>query len=202
MNVQMASQLYLLWGIVIVFCGALIAGLGYLLGVRRSRRIHYRRIEEDRAEMLTIERALKRFWDHEKQALLEEAEELRRRIEFLEGKLDQYRRRAAGVGMMGLGKGKRTDMLISLLLENEALEEKLFLQNWKLKQELDEHLERELHHISYKRILLSEIVKQENVRREIERFLRSGSNIRRLEALASGSEPEQAAGEGRGIAAE
>ncbi len=110
--------------------------------------------------MLTIERALKAFWDNEKQKLENDKTELEQRIQFLENKLEQYRRKAAGVGMMGLRKNKLSDMLITLLIENESLEEKLFQQNLKLKQERDEFLENELRSISYKRILLSELLTQ------------------------------------------
>ena len=46
--------------------------------------------------------------------------------------------------MMGLRKSKLSDMLVTLLVENETLEEKLFLQNLKLKEERDKFLEKEL----------------------------------------------------------
>ena len=179
------TQLYLLWGVVLVFSSLTITGMGFVLGTMRANRRFTKQAQADREEMLVIERALKEFWDTQKQAMATENEQLQQRAQFLEGKLEQYRRKAAGIGLMGLGKGKRTDMLISLLLEIEALEEKLFMQNVKLKREMDENLERELKHISYKRILLSEIVQQDNVRREIDRFLRSGSAVRRLDALTS-----------------
>jgi hypothetical protein len=191
-----AAQVQILVTVLLVILAGLVAWLGYLLGARRSRRIHDRRAAEDRAEMLTIERALKRFWDHEKQALENQVAELQKKIEFLEGKLEQYRRRAAGAGLIGLGKGKRTDMLVALLMEIEQLEEKLFLQNWKFKRELDEHLERELQHISYKRVLLSELMRQESVRSEMERYLKSSSNIRKLEAIASAEPAETETAEG------
>ncbi|MCK8603451.1 hypothetical protein [Desulfoferrobacter suflitae] len=158
-----------------------IFAAGFYLGHRRSSRKYHAQSAHDRAEMLSIERALKQFWDHEKQKLEEEKLELQRRIDFLEGRLAQYRRKAAGIGMMGLRKSKLSDMFISLLIENETLEEKLFLQNLKLKQERDEFLENELRHISYKRILLSELISQGEVRREMERVINDKGHWKRLE---------------------
>lgn len=154
---------------------------GFYLGHRGSSRKYNAQSAHDRAEMLSIERALKQFWDHEKQKIEEEKLELQRRIDFLEGRLAQYRGKAAGIGMMGLRKSKLSDMFISLLIENETLEEKLFLQNLKLKQERDEFLENELRHISYKRILLSELISQGEVRREMERVINDKGRWKRLE---------------------
>ena len=161
----------------------------YYLGHRKSSLKYRAQNAHDREEMLTIERALKQFWDHEKQKLEEEKAELQRRIDFLEDKLTQYRRKAAGIGMMGLRKSKLTDMFISLLIENETLEEKLFLQNLKLKQERDEYLENELTQISYKRILLSELINQGEVRREMERVINDRGRWKRLEIKQRGLEP-------------
>lgn len=163
------------------FCVVLIFASGYYVGSRKSSRKFRVQTAQNREEMLTIERALKQFWDHEKDKLLDENRELQRRIEFLETRLDQYRRQAAGIGMMGLRKSKLTDMFISLLIENETLEEKLFLQNLKLKEERDEFLRNEMRHISYKRILLSDLISQAEVRREMERAISDKGRWKRLE---------------------
>jgi hypothetical protein len=74
-----------------------------------------------------------------------------------------------------------TDMLLSLLIENETLEEKLFLQNLKLKEERDEFLKNEMRHISYKRVLLSELINHDEVRRQLERAISERGTWRRLD---------------------
>ena len=172
-----------------LFCAGVIFSLSYFVGYR----LHFRKFKVqaacDREEMLTIERSLKAFWDNEKQNLENEKKELAQRIQFLETKLEQYRRKAAGVGMMGLRKSKVSDMLVSLLIENESLEEKLFHQNLKLKQERDEFLENELRGISYKRILLSELMAQSEVRREMEKVINDRSRLKRLELKQKDLEP-------------
>jgi len=164
-----------------LFCATALSSIGFFAGHFAQSRRARARATAQRDEMLTIERALKAFWDNEKQKLESEKTDLQQRIQFLEIKLEQYRRKAAGVGMMGLRKNKLSDMLITLLIENESLEEKLFQQNLKLKQERDEFLENELRNISYKRILLSELLNQAEVRREMEKVINDRSRLKRLE---------------------
>ncbi|MEN6437418.1 MAG: hypothetical protein ABFD97_02420 [Syntrophobacter sp.] len=172
-----------------LFCITFIFTVSYYLGYRTNLRKYQTKTVHDREEMLTIERALKTFWDHEKEKLENEKLEMEQRIKFLEEKLEQYRRKAAGVGMMGLRKNKITDMLVTLLIENESLEEKLFLQNLKLKEERDEFLQNELRSISYKRILLSELLTQTEVRRELEKVINDRSRLKRLEMRQKDLEP-------------
>ncbi len=167
--------------VAVTFCMLFVFSIGYYLGYRKTVVRYTAQSVNDREEMLSIEKALKRFWDDEKEKLEEEKAELQRRISFLEGKLDQYRQKAAGIGMMGLRRSKLADMFIGLLIENESLEEKLFLQNLKLKQERDEFLENELRNISYKRILLSELISQAEVRREMEKLINDRGRWKRLE---------------------
>jgi hypothetical protein len=170
-------------------CMLLIFSIGYYLGYRKTVVRYAAQSVNDREEMLSIEKALKRFWDEEKEKLEKEKGELQRRISFLEGKLDQYRQKAAGIGMMGLRRSKLADMFIGLLIENENLEEKLFMQNLKLKQERDEFLENELRNISYKRILLSELISQADVRREMEKLINDKGRWKRLEIKQKEVEP-------------
>jgi hypothetical protein len=172
-----------------LFCATVVFAISYYIGYRSNFRKLHTQAVHDREEMLTIERALKAFWDNEKQQLESAKRELEQRITFLEAKLEQYRRKAAGIGMMGLRKNKITDMLVTLLIENESLEEKLFLQNVKLKQERDESLENELRNISYKRILLSELLTQTEVRREMEKVINDRSRMKRLELKQKDFEP-------------
>src|SRR5512137_2860768 len=165
----------------VVSCILFVFSMGYYLGYRKTVVRYTAQSVSDREEMLSIEKALKRFWDDEKERLEKEKGELQRRISFLEGKLDQYRQKAAGIGMMGLRRSRLADMFNGLLIENENLEEKLFKQNLKLKKERDEFLENELRSISYKRILLSELLAQSEVRRELERAINDKGRLKRLE---------------------
>jgi hypothetical protein len=89
---------------------------------------------------------------------------------------------------MGLSKDARTDMLLQLMLENEALEEKLYEMNLKLKEERDEYLTKEIGNITYKRILLSEILKEKGIQDKIRDILKDDSRLKKLK-LPSGPEP-------------
>lgn len=163
------------------FCALVTFTSGYFFGYRKSARRYKSQNISDREEMLTIERSLKQFWDYEREKLQNEKKELERHIGFLEERLEQYRRKAAGIGLMGLRKNKMTDMLISLLMENETLEEKLFLQNMKLREERDEFLKNEMRHISYKRVLLSELISQDEVRKEMDRLINEKGTWKKLQ---------------------
>jgi hypothetical protein len=173
----------------ITSCVLFVFSIGYYLGYRKTVVRYVAQSVSDREEMLSIEKALKHFWDDEKEKLEREKAEMQRRISFLEGKLDQYRQKAAGIGMMGLRRSRLADMFIGLLIENENLEEKLFMQNLKLKQERDEFLENDLRNISYKRILLSELISQTEVRREMEKLINDRGRWKRLEIRQKELEP-------------
>jgi hypothetical protein len=63
------------------------------------------------------------------------------------------------------------------------------MQNLKLKQERDEFLENDLRNISYKRILLSELISQTEVRREMEKLINDRGRWKRLEIRQKELEP-------------
>ncbi len=164
------------------------AALGYYVSKFLAGRRFRREQKADRKRMFDIEKALKDFWEHERGKLSLENEKLAEKIALLEKQVDEYRKKAAGVGIMGLSKDRRTDMLMQLMLENEALEEKLYELNLKMKDERDEYLSRELQNISYKRILLSEILKEKGVQDKIRDILKDDTKLTKME-LPSGREP-------------
>ncbi len=168
---------YLVSALLVIFIGA----AGYYIGKFVMGRRLQREIKADRTRMFDIEKALKAFWDNERAKLKAENDKLSEKITLLTKQVDDYRKKAAGVGVMGLSKDKRADMLIQLMLENEALEEKLYELNLKMKQERDEYLAKELTNISYKRILLSEILKQQGVQEKIRDILKDDSILKKIE---------------------
>ena len=162
-----------------------VAAIGYYVGRFFTARRYRKEQRVDRDTMFDIEKALKDFWEHDRGKLAEENRKLAERMKLLEKQVEEYRRKAAGVGIMGFSKDRRADMLVQLMLENEALEEKLFDLNLKMKEERDEHLTKELKNISYKRIMLSEILKEKGVQDRIREILKDDSKLKRLE-LPSG----------------
>lgn len=172
---------YLLGVLLVIVAGAIGYYVSRFLTGRRFRREQ----KTDRKRMFDIEKALKDFWEHERAKLSGENRTLSEKITFLEKQVEEYRRKAAGVGIMGLSKDKRTDMLLQLMLENEALEEKLYELNLKMKEERDEFLTKQIKDISYKRIMLSEILKEQGVQDKIREILSSDQKLKRLKLPAS-----------------
>jgi hypothetical protein len=167
---------YLLAVLLVIISGALSYYVSKFLTGRRYRREH----KAERQKMFDIEKALKDFWEHERGKLSAENNKLTERAKMLEKQVEEYRKKAAGVGIMGLSKDARTDMLLQLMLENEALEEKLYEMNLKLKEERDEYLTKEIGNITYKRILLSEILKEKGIQDKIRDILKDDSRLRKL----------------------
>lgn len=172
---------YLLGVLLVIVAGAIGYYVSRFLTGRRFRKAQ----KSDRKRMFDIEKALKDFWEHERAKLSGENRTLSEKITLLEKQVEEYRRKAAGVGIMGLSKDKRTDMLLQLMLENEALEEKLFELNLKMKEERDEFLTKQIKDISYKRIMLSEILKEQGVQDKIREILSSDQKLKKLKLPAS-----------------
>jgi hypothetical protein len=171
---------YLLGAVLVLVAGALGYYVSKFLTGRRFRKAQ----KTDRQKMFDIEKALKDFWEHERGKLSAENKKLSDKIVFLEKQVEDYRKKAAGVGIMGLSKDKRVDMMVQLMLENEALEEKLFELNLKMKDERDEYLKKEIKNISYKRIMLSEILKEQGIQDRIRDILKDDSKLRKIDVPA------------------
>jgi hypothetical protein len=183
-----------LYYVVTVLLVIFVAAAGYYIGKFFTGRRYRRQHKAEKEKMFDIEKALKDFWEHERGKLSSENEKLTEKVAMQEKQVEEYRKKAAGVGIMGLSKDRRTDMLLQLMLENEALEEKLYELNYKMKVERDEHLTKELQNVSYKRILLSEILKEKGVQEKIRDILKDDTRLRKIE-LPSGPAPAIEEGE-------
>ena len=67
--------------------------------------------------------------------------------------------------------GKRADAMYALLLENEALEEALYSQNEKLRQERTDSLKDQLRATSYRRVLMSQLMNDERIKAYVAEIL-------------------------------
>lgn len=167
--------------IIIAFSGLALIAAGFFIA-RFSLSRKYRSINaENQMRLFTIERALREFWDSEKLKLERDKEELERRVNFLRAQNENLRKKLSKMGLFGFGRAKRASLLLSLLIENEALEEKLFQMNLKLKEERDEYLRQEIRNISYNKVLLSEILASENVQKEVNKLLKDNSRMKRIQ---------------------
>src|SRR5207248_5474142 len=70
----------------------------------------------------------------------------------------------AGYGGLFSSGGKRADAMYALLLENEALEEALYSQNEKLRQERTDALKKQMRSTGYRRVLMSQLLNDERIK--------------------------------------
>ena len=157
----------------------LIAG-AFAVGRMWAKLMGHRAHKERTEKMFQIEKSLADFYEHEKKKFLEQKEEFEREIAQQAKQIDELRRKAAGVS--GKSKDARADLMLQLLTENEALQEKLFEQNMHQKEERDRNLHRELQQISYQRVLLSNLLSERGVQEAVVEIL---GDDRRVEKLRS-----------------
>ncbi|MCI0340079.1 MAG: hypothetical protein L0216_02820 [Planctomycetales bacterium] len=175
-NVGFGTLFWLVIGLLALAGVAAAFWFGRTWGRRESRKAQ----AQEREKMFAIEKALKDFFDNDRMRIEKEKAALEEKSKLLERKSEEYRQKAAGVGVMGLGKDRKAELLLALMVENEALEEKLYEQNLRLKEERDEHLKRELGHISVKRVLLSEVLKEGRVQETIREVLADDSRLKHV----------------------
>jgi hypothetical protein len=89
----------------------------------------------------------------------------------LVARVEEYRKKAAGFGGLFNSGGKKADAMYALLLENEALEEALYSQNEKLKQERTDSVKESLRSAGYRRVLMSQLMNDERIKGYIQELL-------------------------------
>lgn len=79
-------------------------------------------------------------------------------------RVEEYRKKAAGFGGLFGSGSKHADAMYALLLENEALEEALYAQNEKLRQERTDAVKEQLRSTGYRRVLMSQLLNDERIK--------------------------------------
>jgi hypothetical protein len=72
--------------------------------------------------------------------------------------------------------------MYALLLENEALEEALFAQNEKLKQERTDSLKEQMRATGYRRVLMSQLLNDNRIKEYVAEILNDEKLLPRVEA--------------------
>ena len=114
---------------------AVILFLGYRLGRLIGSLAAQRTIGQKEQELFTAQKGFKNLYEQELAHLKAENSGLREQVRLLTKRVEDYRKKAAGLGGLFGSGGQRADAMYALLMENEALEEALYSQNEKLKQE-------------------------------------------------------------------
>ena len=167
--------------VVLTLVGVTLVTAAFLFGRTWARWRGHRAQQERNERMFQIEKSLSDFYEHEKRKFLDEKAELEERIVRQEKQITELRRKAAGVTGK---KDARADLMLQLLVENEQLQEKLFEENVRQKEERDRALGRELHQISYQRVLLSNLLSERGVQEAVVEIL---GDERRIEKLRAGT---------------
>ena len=151
---------------VIVYSVAGIALLiaGYRLGRLIGKATAGRAIAAREQELFTAQKGFKNLYEQEVAKVQAENQQLRAKAEQMELKVEEYRKKAAGLGGLFNSGGKKADAMYALLLENEALEEALYAQNEKLKQERTDSLKEQMRATGYRRVLMSQLLSDERIK--------------------------------------
>ncbi|MGK0289935.1 MAG: hypothetical protein ACI86H_001390 [bacterium] len=125
-----------------------------------------------------LHKSLKKILEEEKNQLLTERDQLKIDNESLSTKLEDYRKKLAGMGMLNFsGNKKRADILYSLLLENEALEQLLSEQGEKLATEREDFLRHRLQDIRKRQRLMAEIFNDDTIKSYVQEVLMDESKM-------------------------
>ena len=110
-------------------------------------------------------------------------------------RVEDYRKKAAGFGGLFSSTSKRADAMYALLLENESLEEALFSQNEKLKQERTDALREQMRSTGYRRVLMSQLLNDDRIKGYVAEII--GDDKKLLSAAPQAPEPASPADEHR-----
>jgi hypothetical protein len=172
---------------------------GYRLGRLVGRRAAIRAVQQKEQELFTAQKGFKNLYEMELQHVRTENEELKSKVEQMNVKVEEYRKKAAGLGGLFNSGGKKADAMYALLLENEALEEALYSQNEKLKQERTDSLKEQMRATGYRRVLMSQLLNDNRIKEYVAEILndekmlpRPGESRAALPAAAGADHHEDA----------
>jgi hypothetical protein len=144
--------------------GLLALFIGYRLGRLVSGIGASRQIAQREQELFTTQKGFKNLYEQELLAVRGENASLKEQIQSLTARVEDYRKKAAGYGGLFNSGGKKADAMYALLMENEALEEALYSQNEKLRQERTDALKENLRSTSYRRVLMSQLLNDDRIK--------------------------------------
>lgn len=146
-----------------------VAGLALLIAGYKTGRLVGRAaasstIQAKEQELFTAQKGFKNLYEQELATVKQENAKLKEQVDSLSVRVEEYRRKAAGLGGLFSSSSKKNDAMYALLLENEALEEALYSQNEKLKQERTDSLREQMRATGYRRVLMSQLLNDERIK--------------------------------------
>lgn len=156
-----------LWGV----GAALLVFLAFRLGRSLGRYAAGGEIARKEQELFTAQKGFKQLYELELATVKEENEQLKAQAAQMATKVEEYRKKAAGLGGLFSSGGKKADAMYALLLENEALEEALYSQNEKLRQERTDSLKEQMRATGYRRVLMSQLLNDNRIKEYVAEIL-------------------------------
>lgn len=141
--------------------------IGRLIGKIAAEKL----IVQKEQELFTAQKGFKTLYDQELASVRADNEKLAEQVRLMTAKVEEYRKKAAGLGGLFSSGGKKADAMYALLLENEALEEALYSQNEKLKQERTDSLKEQMRATSYRRVLMSQLLNDNRIKEYVAEIL-------------------------------
>jgi hypothetical protein len=186
---------------VIVYCAAavLILFVGYRIGRLFGALRAGKDIARKEEELFTAQRGFKNLYEQEVTNLKQQNTQLGEQVKTLGTRVEEYRKKAAGFGGLFSSGNKHADAMYALLLENEALEEALYAQNEKLRQERTDAVKEQLRSTGYRRVLMSQLLNDERIKGYVAEIMAEQTN--RTLPPPSSSSPGDAS-DGRPVSAQ
>ncbi|HEV2295040.1 MAG TPA: hypothetical protein VGR35_14390 [Tepidisphaeraceae bacterium] len=157
----------LLWAV----GAALLVLLAFRIGRSLGRYAASGEIARKEQELFTAQKGFKQLYEQELATIKAENEQLKAQATQMAAKVEEYRKKAAGLGGLFSSGGKKADAMYALLLENEALEEALYSQNEKLKQERTDSLKEQMRATGYRRVLMSQLLNDNRIKEYVAEIL-------------------------------
>jgi cell division protein FtsB len=180
--------------------GAIVLFIGYRLGRLVGAMAASRAVAQKEQELFTTQKGFRSLYEQDLNNLKTENARLAEQVQTLTARVEEYRKKAAGFGGLFTSGGKKADAMYALLLENEALEEALYNQNEKLRQERTDALKESMRNTGYRRVLMSQLLNDERIKGYVAEILNDerrlpGTNgagdAKALPAAAASSGPVQ-----------
>jgi hypothetical protein len=168
-NETLEIALYSVAALVILFLGY---RLGRFFGALRASK----EIARKEDELFTAQKGFKQLYEQELASLKQQNAQLGEQVKALNTRVEEYRKKAAGFGGLFSSGNKHADAMYALLLENEALEEALYAQNEKLRQERTDSVKEQLRSTGYRRVLMSQLLNDERIKGYVAEIMAEQTN--------------------------
>jgi cell division protein FtsB len=163
-NTPLEQVVYGLAAVVLLFVGYQV---GRWIGALNSTKL----VNQKEQDLFTTQRGFKQLYEQEVATLKTDNARLAEENQALTTRVEEYRKKAAGYGGLFNAGGKRADAMYALLLENEALEDALYSQNEKLKQERTDAVKEQLRAAGYRRVLMSQLMNDDRIKGYIQEII-------------------------------